>query len=116
MNFLKGSKSKARSPGETVRSLKDTLGKLRQGSTVESRKRVCRSARIPADLQSNEEATRLITTLKIWVCGDGDGEPSADATAPVANEIYSQDLLGVFVIHIPLLEFEVSATPDVGLT
>jgi len=54
----------------------------------------------------NEEVSRLVSSVKSSLSGDGDAEASADVVAQVATEVYSQDLLGIFVVKVGQMEFE----------
>ncbi|KAL7425138.1 Hym1p [Cryptotrichosporon argae] len=91
MNFF--GRSKVRTPQETVRVLRDNLGRLDTGGSGESKKK------------ANEEITRLLAAIKTSLAGEGD-EPAADVTAQIANEVYAQDLLALLVTHMAKLEFE----------
>ena len=57
--------------------------------------------------QTTEECSRLIGTIKACLCGEGDGDHSPETVTLVANEIYNQDLLSLFIARLPKLEFEV---------
>ena len=59
-------------------------------------------------LQVNEEVSRLLATIKAYLSGENEVEPSADVIAQVANEVYAQDVLSLMVVHLAKFEFEVS--------
>lgn len=60
------------------------------------------------DGQTNEEISRLLSSVKGYLTGENEAEPSADVIAQVANEVYAQDLLSLMVVHMAKFEFEVS--------
>lgn len=108
MNFF--SRQKPRTPGETVKSLKENIGRIDQGSP-EAKKRVSRLvehfAELWTDHQTNEEISRTLASIKTLISGDEANEPSPDVIAQVANEVYAQDLLSLMVINLAKFEFEV---------
>lgn len=90
MNFFK---AKQRTPAELVRGLKESLGKLDVGPPGgEARRR------------AHEEVSKNIAQLKGMLYGDGD--PTPEALAQLAQETYNVDLLHALVIHIHSFEFE----------
>ncbi|GFZ49630.1 Mo25-like protein [Saitozyma sp. JCM 24511] len=94
MNFF--NRQKTRSPGETVRALRESVLRLDQ-SSGEARKRI------------SEEVSRLLASVKTSLSGDAESDPSPDVIAMVANEVYASDLLSLLVIHMDKLEFEASS-------
>ena len=62
-------------------------------------------------MQTNEEITRLVQSLKATLYGEDGHEASADVTTQIANEVYAQDLVMVLITHLPVLEFEVRGSP-----
>lgn len=49
----------------------------------------------------------MLASTKAYLAGENDAEPSTDVIAQVANEVYSQDLLSLMVVHMAKFEFEV---------
>ncbi|WVN89911.1 uncharacterized protein L203_105141 [Cryptococcus depauperatus CBS 7841] len=92
MNFF--SRQKAKTPGENVKSLRDNIIRLENAPVGEGSKKI------------NEEVSRQLSTVKAHLSGDGDGEPSSDVVAQVANEVYAQDLLNLMVVHLGRFDFE----------
>ncbi|GJJ12476.1 hypothetical protein Clacol_006718 [Clathrus columnatus] len=90
MNFFK---AKPRTPAELVRGLKDSLGRLDVGPPGgEARRR------------AHEEVSKNISQLKGMLYGDGD--PTPEALAQLAQETYNIDLLHALVIYLHRFEFE----------
>ncbi|KAK8849701.1 hypothetical protein IAR55_005036 [Kwoniella newhampshirensis] len=92
MNFF--NRQKTRSPGDAVKSLRENIVRLDQSVAGEGRKRI------------NEEISRLLASVKSSLSGEGDVEPSPDAVAQIANEVYAQDLLSLMIIHLGKFDFE----------
>lgn len=92
MNFF--NRQKTRTPAETVKSLRENINRLDQAGSGETKRR------------TNEEISRLISSLKTSLSGEGDLEPSSDVLAQVANEVYAQDLLSLLVVDMAKFEFE----------
>ncbi|RSH93317.1 hypothetical protein EHS25_007671 [Saitozyma podzolica] len=80
MNFF--NRQKTRSPGETVRALRESVLRLDQ-SSGEARKRI------------SEEVSRLLASVKTSLSGDAESDPSPDVIAMVANEVYASELLSL---------------------
>ncbi|WOO81422.1 calcium-binding protein 39 family protein [Vanrija pseudolonga] len=98
MNFF--NRSRTRTPVESVRALRENIGRLGTAMSAEQKKRV------------TEENSRLIATVKACLCGEGDVDSTPETVTAVANEVYNQDLLSQLVTNLPRLEFE--ARKDVG--
>jgi calcium binding protein 39 len=56
--------------------------------------------------------SRSVTSLKVALCGDAEHDPSSDVVAQVANEVYAQDLLSLFVLNLVHFDFEVGQLPS----
>jgi len=94
MNFF-GGRSRARSPAELVRALKDAIAKLESHSSgVDTRRR------------GVEEVSKTLQQMKVILYGDGESEPSPELVAQLAQECYANDVLVLLVQHLWRFEFE----------
>ena len=59
--------------------------------------------------QINEEISRLLSSTRHALSGEGVEDASGDVVALVANEVYALDLLNLMVVNLAKFEFEVSA-------
>jgi hypothetical protein len=85
-------KSKAKTPAELVKCLKDTIPKLdHQGE----KKKV------------NEEISKTLVLTKGILYGEIDADPSPELVAQLSQEIYNNDILPLLIQYIGKFEFEV---------
>lgn len=89
MSFL--FKRNPKTPAEVVRALTESVSKL---ESLTDRRR------------SQEEAARLLASTKAILQGDGETDPTPDAIAAVAQEMYAQDTLQLLVTQLRLLDFD----------
>ncbi|KAI8051480.1 Mo25-PA [Syncephalis plumigaleata] len=82
-------KNKTKSPQELVKIVKDAINRL-----------------TPSDKKPAEDISKSLAAMKIILYGDGDNDPSPELIAQLSQEIYSNDILGLLVKHMALLEFE----------
>ncbi|KAM0752157.1 Mo25-like protein [Meredithblackwellia eburnea MCA 4105] len=92
MNFFK---TKARTPPELVRGIKECIGRLDNVSTGAEGKR-----------KYSEEISKSLSHMKLILNGDGENEPQPDLIAQLAQEVYAHDILQLLVLHIWRFEFE----------
>jgi len=88
MNFFK---AKQRSPGDLVRSVRESISKLEVGPP-EARRR------------ATEDVSKNLAQMKALLFGDGD--PLPELVAQLAQETYNTDLLLSLVLNISRLDFE----------
>ena len=86
MNFL--FKTKAKTPAELIKSLKESLTK-------------------PLDKKNLEEMSKTLSSIKNILYGDGESEPNAELVSTLAQEVYNTDLLGILLGNLDDFEFEV---------
>ncbi|KAI9190429.1 Hym1p [Blastocladiella emersonii ATCC 22665] len=84
--------SKAKSPADTVRAAREAVLRLD-------------GERRPGD-KTPEEISKLILQIKVYLTGDGETEPTPETISALAQEIYNQDLLALFITHLQRFEFE----------
>jgi len=84
-------KSKARPP-ELVKSLRDGL--IAMDKTPKTEK------------PNTEELSKVLITIKITLYGDNEHEPNQETVLSLANEFYSNDVLGPLLTNLSRFEFE----------
>jgi calcium binding protein 39 len=85
-------KTKAKTPAELVKSLKETIPKLEhQGD----KKKI------------NEEISKTLVLIKGILYGEVDTDPSPELVAQLSQEIYNNDVLPLLIQYIGKFEFEV---------
>jgi len=78
----------------TDRNLKILLGQKDDQKSTKSAER------------ANEKLSSNLAQFKVMLYGDGESQPSPDATKRVVDELFRTDLLGSLLEHIQKLEFE----------
>lgn len=126
MNFI--FKSKARTPPELVRHLRDAILRLDATATAtaagasagasvsagaSSGPGSTHSAGAPSSSsaaetrrKASEEVSKDLYQIKVILYGDGDAEPQPEQVAQLAQEVYAHDILQLLVSHIAHFEFE----------
>jgi calcium binding protein 39 len=56
--------------------------------------------------KNQDEFNKLLQQMKVVLYGTGDAEPSSEAVAQLAQEMYSAELLLLFVLHLKTMDFE----------
>ncbi|ORX37723.1 putative transcriptional repressor [Kockovaella imperatae] len=92
MNFF--GRTKARGPADSIKSLREHVARLDQTSSADSKRRI------------NEEISRLLSSTKQALAGEGDADAGGDVLAQVANEVYASDILNLMVVNLGKFEFE----------
>ncbi|ORX92100.1 calcium binding protein 39-like protein, partial [Basidiobolus meristosporus CBS 931.73] len=83
-------KSKTKSPQEVVRTLKDAMERL---DSAEWRR-------------ATEDVSKSLLAMKNILYGEGDSEPNLELIAQLSQEVYSNDILYLFILKIAKFEFE----------
>lgn len=92
MNFFK---SKTRTPGELVRSVREAIQRLDAAGTGPEGKR-----------KASEDISKNLSQMKLILCGDGENEVQPELVAQLSQEVYANDILQLLVLHIWRFEFE----------
>eukprot|EP01086_Lenisia_limosa_P001340 TRINITY_DN124_c0_g1_i1.p2 TRINITY_DN124_c0_g1~~TRINITY_DN124_c0_g1_i1.p2 ORF type:complete len:336 (-),score=85.48 TRINITY_DN124_c0_g1_i1:42-1049(-) len=95
MSFLFG--KKAKSPPDLVRLTKEALLVVSSGEGTKKKKDYEKAV---------EEISKYIIAMKNILYGEGEADPSPDLVTQLANEVYSNDLLSLFINNLSYLEFE----------
>ncbi|KAI5848904.1 Mo25-like protein [Tricharina praecox] len=90
MSFL-FSRNRQKTPQELVRALKDTI--MRLDTPLEKRR-------------ASEEATRLLSQLKVILQGNTESEPLPDQVQALSDEVINKDLLPLLAENLFRLDFE----------
>ncbi|KAI9638902.1 putative transcriptional repressor [Dioszegia hungarica] len=94
MNFFSRQKSRIQSPSDTVRLLRENIGRLEAPPQGDSHRK------------ATDDISRHMTAIKSAVVGEADQEPSTETVTQVANEVYAQDVMRLMVVHMEAFEFE----------
>lgn len=121
MNFI--FKSKARTPQELVRHLRDVVARLdsvspNTGSNFgaspsssslsagSSSSNNGTSSSSEARRKATEEVSKTLFAIKTILYGDGESDPQPEMVAQLATEVYSSDVLQLLIANIARFEFE----------
>jgi len=102
MSFFGLGGKKLPKAGELVKHTREALVAFEKGGSN------------PKNLEKvNEEISKLFVGMKMILYGDPEHEPNQEGVVTLANDIYTNDLLPLMLIHLSKFEFE--AKKDVAL-